>query len=140
MKQKEIKFRAWDNADISVYNSLTDPRRMSFYGSEFDMDDDRNSLIFYTPDKKQAPLGDYNSQERYILMQYTGLKDKNGKEIYEGDIVEIKYSDIPFKIIWVEEKSMFGLKGGDKPLGEYIIPQNETKVIGNIYENKDLLK
>ena len=66
-------------------------------------------------------------------MQYTGLKDKNGKEIYEGDIIDIgdkvvEVSDIySFREIYL----VHGLKDGHKIYGE---------IIGNIYENPELIK
>ncbi len=74
--------------------------------------------------------------------QYTGLHDKNGKEIYEGDILQI---DIDRAwIIWNEKYCYFQLV----PIGDYyfdsdVIGQTleytETEIIGNIYENKELL-
>ncbi len=78
--------------------------------------------------------------ENPILMQYTGLKDKNGKEIYEGDIIVeyllpneydygiIEYLDGSFVINWKSK------------MWQYLINVSRREVIGNIYENPELLK
>jgi uncharacterized phage protein (TIGR01671 family) len=96
--------------------------------------------------------------ENVILMQYTGLKDKNGKEIYEGDIVirkEVDWSetedDCPYgeepqkeamrdvvtmdryPRFWLQHEA-FGYKG------ECLEHPDECEVIGNIYENPELLE
>jgi len=89
-------------------------------------------------------IGDLPNVE---LMQYTGLKDKNGKEIYEGDIVKYKFPyDTRLKHIspvkFLETEASFGIKdiyGNEIPL--YTISANNYfEVIGNIYENKNLLE
>ncbi len=81
------------------------------------------------------------------IMQYTGLKDANGKEIYEGDIVKItNFIDMKtiYEIIWNEEVASFEYKDGPY-INEYgdIIPgihyPNECTVVGNICENPELL-
>jgi uncharacterized phage protein (TIGR01671 family) len=80
------------------------------------------------------------SGEDVEIMQFTGLKDKNGKEIYEGDIVQFKYANFKQKRI---APVAYGLNGfwverwGDEPLRW--IKEKETEVIGNIYQNPDLL-
>jgi hypothetical protein len=81
------------------------------------------------------------------LMQYTGLKDKNGKEIYEGDILKYNFPyDGRLKHVslvkFVETEASFGIKdryGNEIPLYR-IAANNYFEVIGNIYENEELLK
>ena len=77
------------------------------------------------------------------LMQYTGLKDKNGKEIYEGDIVKINVDRACVK--WNDKYGYFQLV----PIGDYYFDSDvigqaleyvEAEVIGNIYDNPELLE
>ena len=78
---------------------------------------------------------------KYPLMQFTGLKDKNNKEIYEGDIIIkgkgkyyfIQYSDGGFHAEYVNNQ---GIQGHGFHISLCV---NEFEVIGNIYENKNLL-
>jgi len=132
---KEIKFRAWDktlrlmgNVDVLEWN----------VGRKNDGSD--KELIYIRankPTQYEMQTGSGKHLKEYVLMQYTGLKDKNGKEIYEGDIV-INGDFVPDAYAWNEwkrqvvydnEQTMFtGLDG------------ERIKIIGNIYENPELNK
>lgn len=109
-------------------------------------------IKFRTWDKKEKKFWYFNpvdglftnrkEKDEYlkVIQQYTGLRDKNGKEIYEGDI--IKYSmggTMQKNPAIVDIKELYGL------LGDYCDPYYATdkkdfEVIGNIYENPSLLK
>ena len=75
-----------------------------------------------------------------ILMQYTGLKDKNDVEIYEGDVVKTKNSR--YKVIF-DKCCFWGVDElGKYPIYQifhYVLDDEKFEVIGNIYENKELL-
>lgn len=81
--------------------------------------------------------------EDIILMQFTGLLDKQGKEIYEGDIVNVSYGkqkeSFRRKIIYNSKIASFIVSCGDN-INSRILEISVFEVIGNIYENKELMR
>jgi uncharacterized phage protein (TIGR01671 family) len=135
---REIKFRAWDkSANLMLY-----PSRINF-------GDDGSALtVLIETRRKDSAWSISVHGESGVLMQYTGLKDKNGKEIYEGDIYKITYfvneinpEEKWGKIIYNHDgfKLKFPCQSNPIKLGSYS-NKNNGEVIGNIYENPDLLK
>ena len=99
----------------------------------------RAKKMYQWEDLTNEEIGDMLRNPQEEIMQYTGLKDKNGKEIYGGDIIQSDDYDIGGKNV-VEFKNGEFLQKDDK--GDYwcISPDIfKTEILGNIYENKDLL-
>ena len=114
---REIKFRAWSKAMKQMYDM-----------------------------KGIKKLGRSENKE-YVLLQYTGLKDKNGKEIYEGDILHFfrreKRTECRAEVCygrggWVARQiDGFGDGFG---LAMWACDEKNSEIIGNIYKNPELLK
>lgn len=121
MEMREIKFRAWDT--IGEY----------MYANAHGGIETRHGVTHF-----EEVIGN----QLLILMQYTGLKDKNGKEIYEGDVVKYKDDkDGVRAVLWSDKIGAFVIGRfntvGTSLLGLYF---EEMEIIGNIYENPELLE
>ena len=120
----DIKFRAWVlGTGHMIYFD-------DFYGIE-----DVDWTLNWGSKKDISLIIDHVNKDGLKLMRYTGLKDKNGKEIYEGDIVECPYG--AKEVYW--HRGIYWLRDHDVSysLHEYNQP---FEVIGNIYENTNLLR
>ena len=112
---REIKFRAWDTKN-NCY--------------------EQGNLLFEI--KGPTP------KDRWELEQYTGLKDKNGKEIYEGDICKDQRGYVG-KIVWVPNEAGFGfyeyhVRDDGFGLGCMPLSRLRLEILGNIHENPELLE
>ena len=131
---REIKFRAWDSQDKEMdYDPFCWPTSIDYKDSYCNL----NTLIsgqFGKVHHGGLP-GEDNTHMRY-LMQYTGLKDKNGKEIYEGDMLQVNSGQIGV-ILYHEDRAGFIFQDG---YNEMLYQKTHNlEIIGNIHENPELL-
>ena len=116
-----IKFRAW--------SSKGEPK-----------------MIQLVDGKIGGRLNDLQDEDDWKVMQFTGLKDKNGKECYEGDIIRDCEDDRVYKVKWHDDVDYPAFdtdpihSNGDSNGFSYMaVGGDGFEVIGNIWENKDLL-
>ena len=102
----------------------------------------KDKLMCWFPERKMDDGTIFNycePHESFILMQYTGLKDKNGKEIYEGDIVQGE-KDFVKGVVQFNESGYWMVMGHHELSNFFEWDSINFEVIGNIHENPELME
>jgi uncharacterized phage protein (TIGR01671 family) len=114
---REIKFRAWSK-DRKHWE-----KKLCLY-----LDNSEIGVV-------SESFNNIDVKENYILEQYTGIQDRNGNDIYEGDILSCRAWRHPLPVAWVSEKANSDWTGWN--IG-YDIKMRDAIIIGNIHENPEL--
>lgn len=130
---REIKFRAWDKE----FNRITDGNWLNDENLAISL----NGELFSLEYKKGGENGSWTKYKdianRFTLMEFTGLKDNNGKDIYEGDIVK---SDVGLcEVEWIGSGLSLHTLPRESSRSIFSVNYHECEVIGNIFENTNLL-
>jgi len=143
MKNREIKIRAFLT---EVEKMISAERIAGIMKQPINGKNEHDTILHYSDVEidENGYCMEEETPDNYVLMQFTGLKDKNGKEIYEGDVVKVdygvgkvEYSDNQgmFIITWIEDKEANNEALAYEP-NSYKFGRTRTdlEVIGNIYE------
>lgn len=138
---RELKFRVWDKNDNTMKKEVR---------GYWDLLIDMNGVLHKSMRTSfDVVLISVNFQDALVIQQYTGLKDKNGKEIYEGDVCAYQGYDVNRELFIEKIKIYFcDYIECEHHISEFIGSgfcfngrrPEELEVIGNIYENPDLLE
>jgi signal peptidase I len=119
MENREIKFRAW--VDWGFNEMIND---YCFLGDDFN---------FFGHDRTN------NNYKVIAVMQFTGMKDCDGLDIYEGDIIIFKGHEEKYKVTFEYNSYYFRFENRLFYISDYDYEGKTVKVIGNIYQNPELL-
>ena len=150
---REIKFRGYEEDCGMIYSDK------GYESVLFEINNSGDGGVFVSTE-----INDWQHDEKFMIMQYTGLKDKNGKEIYEGDILQFTWYEDScwgragiykgyvgfdkgvFKVIYINREEITKYDDGSwhnnrksDDIESLFSWSEEIEVIGNIYENKDLM-
>ena len=123
---REIKFRVWHKGKKII-------------SEVFGIDILHKEIFFSNDDVDYCEISDF----KYIeLMEYTGLKDKNNKEIYEGDILFESFGEKYYKVVFENGsfRAEFEVDFEEHSFDLIDVVAQNCEVVGNIYENPELME
>lgn len=126
---REIKFRTWNKE-----------KKIMCYKNEDNSSGYWDGVDASVIELINNELNSHINSEEYDFMQFIGLHDKNGKEIYESDIVWIESEEDYFIVEWEDSTARFILLGRDLILDFDDFYEKDLEVAGNIYENEELIR
>ena len=120
---REVKFRAWHKADKRMFGV-------------YQINWEQGGLTISCGGSWHEDV------DNYELMQFTGLKDENGVEICEGDVIRDDDESYNLIVVWDNKRARFALSDGKGSMFTYMFNNDmePLEIIGNIYENPELVK
>ncbi|RRD39292.1 hypothetical protein EII29_07750 [Leptotrichia sp. OH3620_COT-345] len=133
---REIKFKIWDKQGNKFLESYDD----GYVKIEYVLNTKGELFEWIESSEGGGDFMNELEQKNFIITQYTGVKDKRGKEIYEGDIVILNDSEEEYKCVVKYKYGSYILE--NRYFTEQLSNCEERflEVIGNIYENRELLE
>lgn len=135
---REFKFRAWTESQQKFLSHTKLGDHYLFLEYEGDKPDVKLNILHFI-----LKYQNDDRQKEFVLQQWTGLKDKNDKEVYEGDIIKLEGSPYIYSIVWNSYQWCISDDTEQLPYDDNLQPfnsvvQERAMVVGNIFENPEL--